>query len=183
MLDKNNKISAFVLKALANYVHNVPELALDIPSGFGRHTEWLCSLGVPVVSLELDKNRAYASHRSGITSRLGVGRGVVADASCDLPFCGAIFDLIVIVDFVSLELLKKAHKYLKIDGFVIYESVRARGENWRELLPIGLTREIFSANFSLLYFETRPCGPTRCEAETVRVVASKVHSDAAFAMS
>ena len=177
MSNQSRKISKFVLKAVEDHVKHIPVLALDIPSGFGRHTEWLSLLGVPVVSLEIDSTRAYASHQSGCVKLLDSGRGVVADATSVLPFCDAVFDLVIIVDFVNKYLLQNIYKYMKDDSVLIYESVRARGENWRELLPIGQTQEILSTTFSFLYLETKACGPTRNEAETVRVVALRLPSN------
>ena len=96
--------------------------------------------------------------------------GFIVDAEKPLPFGTAMFDLALIVDFVSDGLISRIAQHIKPGGLLIYQTMSARGENWRQLPRPGATLEKVSKDFELLDYATRPAGPHNTEAESIALV-------------
>jgi SAM-dependent methyltransferase len=107
-------------------------LALDIPCGRGRHSRLLIERGFRVIGADLD----IAALRVA-ASDPHAGDGFIAvqlDAMRPLPLAPEKIDLLMVIHPHSLEVLSGALTYLRVGGYLIYETFGAQGENWR-LLP------------------------------------------------
>ena len=164
--------SPFVTTCLAEIEIGAAREVLDSPAGTGRHSLTLAALGHSVTVADIDAN-LVRSTEAAVLAMGAVCRGYVVDATGPLPFASESFDLVLIVDFVDKYLLGHVGELLKPGGFLIYESYSARGENWRQLLPLGQTKELLFRNAELIRIKTSPAGPTGVEAEAVKILARR----------
>ena len=160
--------SPFVIRALAQVQLPPSALVLDLPCGFGRHALYLARLGHRVIGVDINAVRVVAA-RTAAAAAHRVVPVLVADAMAALPFRLGAFDAALIVDYVSPPLLEQIGKFLKPGGVLIYQSFPARGRNWQQLLPPGTTVQLLETYFRLTFVEARAVGPTKKEAETVRL--------------
>lgn len=165
-------ISPFVSKIFRNYRVPVGATILDIPCGYGRHSKWLIELGFKITAADIEADRI-----SSFTSLASVEAsdpscaGIELDANKPLPFANAAFDVALTIDFVSPPLLAGIAGYLKPGGLFIYQTMAARGHNWRGLPLPGQTLAILARDFEVMEYIARPAGPTKSEAETVAILA------------
>lgn len=170
--DKSSAISSFVKQAVTIADLTVPSKILDLPCGTGRHSSWLAELGHKVTACDIDS--ALVSNVVGQIRSKGYDcTGLVADASLDLPFAQAEFDAVLIVDFVLGSLLKQIGQFVAPGGVLIYQSYAGRGQNWKQLLPPGYTIRAIEREFEIVEFSSNMAGPTRTEAESVRLIGRK----------
>lgn len=142
---------------------------MDLPVGTGRHAEFLVSEGHRVTAADLDHHLVNEARQ-----RLARCNGIVLDATAALPFEEGAFDAVIIVDLVHASLLGDIGQCIRPGGWLIYESYKARGQNWRQLLAPGETRRLLSDHFSCRQLITRAVGPTGNEAETVLALAQRL---------
>lgn len=145
---------------------------LDIPAGTGRHSLALAALGHNVTVADIDADLVRRTEEA-IRASGAIARGIVLDASGPLPFAPRLFDLVLIVDFVDEYLIGHIGKSLKPEGFLIYESYAARGQNWLQLLPPGKTERLLLNDFELIRVRTTQAGPTGVEAEAIKILAQR----------
>lgn len=140
---------------------------LDIPTGSGRHALLFAERGHKLTVADIDAGLAQEA------AKLCGGIGVTLDATAPLPFPPASFDAVVIVDFVHEGLLQQMGDALRSGGLLMYESYSARGGNWQQLLLPGATKAILEPEFEFIEYKSRPAGPTRCEAEVIRLLGRR----------
>ena len=169
--------SKYVTWAFREYSRIVPQSgkALDIPCGFGRHSVWLSDAGYSVISADIDTERILTFTTISEAVSPGVCSGRAVDATLPIVFSEAPFDVILIVDYVHISLLHQVWAWMKPGSVLIYETFANRGENWRSLLSVNLTRSILSPYVQFVHYESRRCGPIEAEVEALRFVA--VRSD------
>lgn len=140
-------------------------LALDLPSGSGRHITLLQAAGFDVVAADLDVELlAHVSHTSPGALRL------VVDASKELPFALGSFDLVISVHPVVRTFLKAIPRLLRPGGHFLFETFGAQGENARELPRPG---EVATAVYPL-------CEPVRYLERPTRSMPNRVTVKALF---
>jgi SAM-dependent methyltransferase len=96
---------------------------LDIAAGRGRHARLFAERGAQVVAVDVDAN-ALASLAAvpGVTTR-------VADLEAGgWPFAGAVFDAIVVVNYLHRPLIRQLLDALAPDGVLLYETFAAGNE-------------------------------------------------------
>jgi SAM-dependent methyltransferase len=98
---------------------------------------------------------------------------VELDASLPLPFAFEVFDLVLIVDFVFPPLLAGIARHIRPGGQLVCETMSARGGNWRDLPEPGESHRILHEHFEIFESAAAPAGPTKSEAETVKLVAKR----------
>jgi SAM-dependent methyltransferase len=145
---------------------------LDIPVGTGRHAIWLAALGYQVTILDIDP-ALVSTTRELIDPPGNLCEAVVRDACLRLPFADSRFSAVLIVDFVEEKLLRQVGRIIKPDGWLVYESYASRGENWRQLLPPGKTVSILSDEFEIVADKANAAGPTKTEAESIKLWARR----------
>jgi SAM-dependent methyltransferase len=164
--------SKFVVAAIES-IPGKGRLALDIPSGEGRHSRFLASRGFQVVSADLDLKallRGVSASRGPNPSKIAPVR---LDATKPLPFPPATFDLALIVHFQMDSILQQIDSVLKKDGFLVLETFGAQGENWRSLPRVNELRRQLEKVFHLSQYVERAVGKAP-DRVTVRAVGRKM---------
>ncbi len=151
----------FVVQALDEYGLE-SGLALDIPSGNGRHSRLLASFGMDVISVDLDRPSLLRGPAAKVAND-GV-LAICADATRELPFADEIFDLALVVHFPLAEVLAPLIRCVKPGGLLILESFGAHGGNWVSLPFGGQIKQMLSTKFASVRYEETP---VRCHPERV----------------
>jgi SAM-dependent methyltransferase len=163
--------SKFVAESL-NALGCKSGLALDIPSGEGRHSRLLARRGMQVVSADLDPlslERGHVRSSEEFTDRVW---SVRVDAMAELPFRAEQFDLVMVVHFQLTPVIEKLIRLIKPGGLLIVETFGAQGENWRALPRAGEIAEALASNFSLVRYQESSVR-RRPERVTLRAIALK----------
>jgi SAM-dependent methyltransferase len=169
-----SSISPFVRTSLGRIALPRNALVLDMPCGFGRHAIWLAQQGYRVIAADLDEERVEATRLTHSTqSHPAPLNCVIADCEGDFPFFGSIFDAIFIVHYYSDQVVGRASRSLKPNGFLIFETFGAQGENWQNLPKLGTVARMLKPDFEPIYLHERPCGPNGDRA-AVRSLAKKL---------
>lgn len=170
---KRRGISPFVAKAIAKYPIPANAMVLDIPCGYGRHAKWLADFGHKIVAADIAIDRILSFTLPSETVSVGGCQGIILNAHDALPFPHEIFDVVLTIDFVSAAMLSRIASYIKFNGLFIYQTMSGRGQNWRELPPVGETLKILAPDFEILSYQVRPAGPSKSESETAHIVGRR----------
>jgi SAM-dependent methyltransferase len=128
-------------------------------------------LGYHVVGVDIDEGR-LARAKSLSTRERERTRWVVANIERTLPLRGAIFDLVVVVHYVSPNILGAAASALKPGGYLIFETFDARGGNWQALPRKDEVSEFLFRRFEIVQLRERHVGPKATRA-VVRALARR----------
>jgi SAM-dependent methyltransferase len=164
--------SKFVVAAI-EAIPGRGRLALDIPSGEGRHSRFLVSRGFQVVAADLDLKallRGVSASRGLNSSKIDPVR---LDATKPLPFPPATFDLVLIAHLQMDSVLRQIDSVLKKDGFLVLETFGGQGENWRSLPRVNEIRGQLEKAFHLLQYVERAVGKAP-DRVTVKAVGRKM---------
>jgi 2-polyprenyl-3-methyl-5-hydroxy-6-metoxy-1,4-benzoquinol methylase len=158
--------SVFVVEAIRS-MGRTSGLALDIPSGEGRHSRLLASCGMRVISADLD----IKALTRGVAAASRFSRRISAvrlDATKPLPFKEGAFDLVLIAHFHLRDFLPLVERLVKSGGLLILETYGGHGENWRSLPLVGEVSAQLSGEFHLMQYKE---SPVRKQPERVTVKA------------
>jgi SAM-dependent methyltransferase len=97
---------------------------------------------------------------------------ICADATRELPFADAIFDLILVVHFPLVAVLPPLVRCVKPGGLLILESFGAQGGNWLSLPLAGQIQQMLSAELELLRYKEAPVRRHR-ERVVLKAIARK----------
>jgi SAM-dependent methyltransferase len=162
--------SSFVSRCLEGMLRPFSGLALDIPSGRGRHSIELASAGFHVVSADID----VAALRDAATASNGSDVNLVqVDAQRAIPFRSAAFSLVIVVDYVHRGLLSEVARVLAPGGYLIYQTFGSHGENWRELPQRGETLPELGIDFEIVNASERTAGRPELNRVSVNLLAVK----------
>ncbi|MYD43472.1 MAG: class I SAM-dependent methyltransferase [Gammaproteobacteria bacterium] len=92
--------------------------AMDVACGTGRNARFLAAAGVDVIGVDIAKEAIVLAR--GLAQELSNIKFIVADLDEGLPI-QKTFDLIVLVRFVDMDLLRKLPDHLKPGGKLIVE--------------------------------------------------------------
>lgn len=163
--------SPFIVEAIRSIGFS-QGLALDIPSGEGRHSRLLATCGMHVISADLDiKVLARGASAADRICRRRIA-SVRLDATKPLPFKAGAFDLVLMVHFDLRGVLPLVERVVKSRGFFIVETYGSHGDNWRTLPFAGEVSGALSPGFDLIQYTEKPVR-THPERATVRMVARK----------
>ncbi len=166
---RQDTASKFVVTSLERIDLGPGARILDISCGFGRHSRWLAANGALVVGLDVSENRiSQAFTLSG--GHAAQIMWVVADAKRSLPLLDSSFDVVVIVHYFADNVIEMARRALKPEGYLIFETYDARGENWRQLPRMGTIPTALTNGFEIVYIHERAVGPNSSRA-VVRALA------------
>jgi len=161
--------SPFVVESYKKYGHT-SGLALDIPCGDGRHSRFLASVGMNVISVDLcERSLQWGTIATRTDNRI---EAICADATRELPFKDSSFDVGLVVHFPLLESIPPLVRCIKSGGLVILESYGAHGGNWETLPFVGQVRQMLRSHFTLLRYDETSVRSYPDKA-TLRVVARK----------
>ena len=94
------------------------------------------------------------------------------DAHKPLPFKESVFDLVVVVHFSAIDIVKVVNSLLKIGGHLILETYGAQGENWRGLPKENDVATQLAPQFDLVVYRETPVWRSP-EHVTLKTVARK----------
>ena len=154
--------SSFLADCLARIESTPRGLALDLPSGAGRHIALLRTSGYEVVAADLDVRLLQLVPHAA----QGVLR-VVLDATKALPLAPNSFDLIVSIHPVVVSFLAEVPGLLRPGGHLVFETFGAQGKNSRELPQAGEIASAVAPLKPIRYLEK----PTRGMPDRVTVKA------------
>jgi len=167
-----NDVSPFVVHCLSRIGEPASGVALDLPCGWGRHTELLMSHGYRVIAADIDAQRVRFTHENTLEKRPGcVAQAVVLDAERALPIAPQSIDVAVVVDYMSFHLFTKSVGLLDTlapGGFLIFQTFGAHGQNWLALPKAGSIKSLLGEGFQPVTYQEKSAGPLREGRVTVR---------------
>jgi SAM-dependent methyltransferase len=154
--------SSFLSDCLARIASPGGALALDLPSGTGRHIALLHAHGFEVIAADLDSRLLrLVPEAAPSTPR------VALDAAKALPFTQESFDLVVAIHPVVTSFLNAVPMLLRPGGHLVFETFGAQGNNARELPHPGEIAAAVAPLEPIRYIEKR----TRAMPDRVTVKA------------
>lgn len=140
--------SSFLVDCLARIQLTPGGLALDLPSGAGRHLTLLRTSGYEVVAADLD------FHLLRLVPHTAPGAlRVVLDATKALPLAPGAFDLVVSIHPVIVSFLADVPELLRPGGHLVFETFGAQGKNSQELPRAGDIASAVAALKPIRYLE------------------------------
>lgn len=145
---------------------------VDVACGSGRNAIYLAQLGCSVICLDRDTSRFRSDFvATSILKRLKlIQMDLLADP---WPFSQQTTGGIVLVDFLHVSLFPKFHSCLIKGGYVLIETVSARGGNYLELPKAGELRAAFDASFNFCFYREHKAGPPEVDAVAVKMLAMR----------
>lgn len=154
--------SPFLVDCLARIQPIPGGLALDLPSGAGRHIALLRTAGYEVVAADLNvRLLRLVPHAAPGALR------VVLDATKALPLAPGSFDLVVSIHPIVVSFLADVPGLLRPGGHLVFETFGAQGANSRELPQAGDIASAVAPLKPIRYLEK----PTRAMPDRVTVKA------------
>lgn len=164
-------VSRFAVSCIEQLLLAPGDRVLDVPCGLGRHARWLAARGLAVVGLDRDEIRV--SRAKSLSQDVAPSIGwLVADIEASLPLPAEWFKVVVVVHYVSDGVIDKAWTALEPNGYLVFETFDARGENWRQLPMLHAVPASLRRGFEILRLEERPVGPGSTRA-VVRALARR----------
>lgn len=156
--------SSFLADCLTRIASHEGALALDLPSGAGRHIALLHAYGFEVVAADLDMRLLRLVTEAAPSTPL-----IALNAANALPFAQESFDLVVSIHPVVTSFLNAVPLLLRPGGHLVFETFGAQGNNARELPNPG---EIAAA--------VAPLEPIRYIEKCTRAMPDRVTVKAMF---
>jgi SAM-dependent methyltransferase len=156
---------------------------LDLACGFGRNAILMAAYGCDVICADrdlsrlrhLDTTKAALLEQAPNAIAPGQITTVCADLTADQwPFETSMFDVIVVVHFVRLELFPFLIPTLRVGGRLYFETFGGHGQNHLDLPRPGEVKAALGVDFDLRYYEERAAGRQHTLAVTVKVLAQKL---------
>lgn len=123
-------------------------MALDLPSGAGRHIPLLRTSGYDVVGADLDFRLLRLMPQAAPRTMR-----VVLDATKALPLAPDSFDLVVSIHPVAVRFLGEVPRLLRPGGHLVFETFGAQGKNSQELPRAGDIASAVAPLKPILYLE------------------------------
>jgi SAM-dependent methyltransferase len=151
---------------------------LDVACGRGRNSAWLSYLGGHVTGLDIDLSGIEAS-RNLPSSTLANALRHIGLLRLDLvndqwPYRPSTVGGIVNIHFLYEPLLAAFSRSLIPGGFLVLETVEARGGNYRHLPESGALKKALEGSFEFLLYREHRVRTPRVNAASVRVVGRRL---------
>lgn len=149
MPNESRNTSPFV-RSCVSRIDEVGDLALDLPCGFGRHSQLLVDAGFHVIAADLDFTRLVVARKAlSASDRVGF---LQLDATSELPLFPASFDLVLVVHPPYTNVVLNAAAMVRSGGHLIFETFGKQGENWRRLPRPGEIADALSQDFEQISY-------------------------------
>lgn len=151
---------------------------LDIACGGARNSILLAYLGGKVVGLDIDLHSAQSGQLHLANTAFENTVQQVGFIQSDLirdpwPFQANSIGGIVNVHFLHETLLPVFCRSLIPGGYLLIETVEARGQNFRELPQAGVVKRALEHSCSFCTYKEQKTGPAGIDAVKVKLVAVK----------
>ena len=157
---------------------------LDAGCGRGRNARFLKQFGADIICADTDARalRVVLDSRYALWPpeaahsgrREGSGRLAPIQVnlrSCLWPFRRDVFNLILSIDFLDMQLLDAFAYSLKRGGLLLIETISGRGGNYLKLPHRGELRSTLDQKFDVRIYREMSAGPPGQNAVTVRTLA------------
>jgi SAM-dependent methyltransferase len=145
------------------------DLILDLACGYGRSPIYCESKGFKVIAVDYDEKIINGDwHKEKEIALLQV------DCRNDLPFKENTFGLIIVIHFYAKGLFLRLKKLIKPSGFLVYESIGLRGENWRELELKDEVKNQLGNDFEFILYESKTQKVSNNIYESLKIIAKKI---------
>jgi SAM-dependent methyltransferase len=165
---RNTNPSDFVVKFFDEYDVSKSMPILDLACGYGRNALYAESLGYKVIASDLDDsiltNTEVLNNQNFHFKRF--------DANEDLPIGLKSLSAILVVHYYSENLFERIKKLVCEGGYILYESISAHGENWKELDKKGRVEDQLKNEFKFEYINKREISKN-IEYETIKFIVRK----------
>lgn len=150
---------------------------LDAPCGGGRNGAWISYIGGQVIGLDVDLRKIKDGRRQSLPP-FGRAFRRLKLLEMDLindpwPYPPRSLGGVINIHFLHMPLLSKFCQSIRAGGFLILETVEARGGNYYQLPKAGCIRGVLGSSFSFLIYKEQSAGPVGVDAVTVKLVAKK----------
>lgn len=175
-----NTPSKFVTVYGEEIARQAKGIILDVACGYGRNAAYLASFGASVVCLDQDpialkfiestKPSGAEDHK---ICQLQTRHFDVITNPWD--YSPNSIGAIICVHFVlSRGLVLSFANSLKVGGLLLIETFGGNGENYLELPPAGLIKQLLSPTFDIRYYEERKVGPEKKNV-SLKLFAVRLH--------
>ena len=152
---------------------------LDAPCGTGRNGAWISYMGAEVIGLDIDLRGIRKMRSGGSVSPFARAFRRIKLLEADLlndpwPYPPRSLGGIINVHFFHMPLLALFCRSIRTGGFLVLETVEARGGNYHQLPQSGRIRDTLGKSFSFLTYDEQNAGPAGINAVAVKLVARKV---------
>jgi len=165
---RSNDASRFIVDAASNLSLPNGFPVLDLACGYGRNSIFLSEQGHEVVAADYCREMLV----DGWCTSSPFIRVVHLDASLPLPFVNASFAAVVVVHFYATGLFRNVRDLVIPGGYVLYESISARGGNANELPTTGVAQEELLPGYTFLKHQERLVKGAQSKA-TLRLIARR----------
>jgi SAM-dependent methyltransferase len=151
---------------------------LDVACGGGRNSAWISHLGGRMIGIDVNLRQIEAKRNYLRDTSLARAFSRVDLLELDLirglwPYPPSSIGGIVNIHFLHKPLLQAFSESLVPGGFLVLETVEARGGNYLQLPEAGFLRATLAEFFSFLAYKERQVGPDGVNAVTVRLVGRR----------
>ena len=166
---KNTNPSDFVVKFFDEYDVPKNKPILDLACGYGRNALYAESLGYKVIASDIDDsiltNTDVLKKKNIHFKRL--------NANEEFPIEPQSISAILVVHYYSENLFERIKKLVCEGGYILYESISAHGENWKELDKKGRVEDQLKNEFKFVYINKREIAKYK-EYETIKFIARNI---------
>jgi SAM-dependent methyltransferase len=151
---------------------------LDVACGGGRNAAYLAHLGGRVVCIDIELSELKSRQRSSEFKIFRAAFAILTTVQLDLtedkwPFAESSVGAIINVHFLHLPILGRLASTLISGGYLLIETVDARGGNFHELPEPGKIRSMLEPEISFLVYREREIQRGGFRAATVKVFGQK----------
>jgi SAM-dependent methyltransferase len=174
--------SSTLLKFAGELAHPGDTIVLDLACGFGRNAVLMAAHGCDVIGVDHDIARLHHLHASTefLLERAPIHNvpGQITTVCADLnvaswPFAVDIFDIVISIHFVHLELFPCILQSLRPGGHFYLETFGGQGQNHLGLPRPGEIKAALSDHVDFIYYREKAATRTRVESVSVRALARK----------
>ena len=151
---------------------------LDVACGGGRNAAYLAHLGGRVTCIDIEMSYLKSRQGSSEFKIFKAAFAVLNTVQLDLieetwPFAKASVGAIINVHFLHLPILDRFASTLVSGGYLLIETVDARGGNYRALPRPGKIRSLLEPEIDFLVYQEREIRRGDLKAATVKVFGQK----------
>ncbi len=158
--------SKFFLECMKAIPDGARGMAVDFGSAFGRHAFTLADFGYFTIALDFDEDALASFTGTGV-------HPVRCDLDNGIPLLEASAALVVATEYPRVGAIVSIAALVQLNGFLVFETYSARGENWRTLPEAGAIRSTLGEAFEMIRYIEKPAGADKGGRCTVKALARR----------
>jgi SAM-dependent methyltransferase len=161
--------SAFIKKQARKIISHLNGPIADLACGSGRNVIPFLQTGLPIFCYDINASHLDFVRKSFANFTVSTQRVDLISPRFTLP--ENHFSLLILVHFYNRTAFQKMLHSIKAGGFLVFESIAARGGNYLELPGQGEIISMLRKDFRMLEYVHKDVEPLR--RETVKLLARK----------